>query len=528
MLGCVFSCKGIYAYMGTSGSLELNYQRMKTEAARTYTFGQRLRLNIKDNLWVKNQLLLSADLFRNQFSGQERTDFRPRFNVDLSGYKYRAFYSLTPYKRYLTAEHANNYRVVQASLSINPTSWPDLVFSYRHSHVFDDLKVRKSDRLTRYWTLSSRWQYRSLSLNGSFIRQEGIDKITSTKDNVLSAVTGGGRFNFNLPLRILTSWDYDFSFTKRETQKSAVLKTPSHSFSTRWGGQPWRFLSWSANYQGKFVRTKRGGQTSKRDAHTFYGGFGMHLTPRWEVSLNRGLALSKADGEKSTTDYIVLATNFESLQVIENLEATGSFRRTYYLRTDVGSYALNLFYLSSRMIIYPQIEVRSDFTVNYNDNPRAAARRYRVLKNVNLVTRPRRNLEIALNYQTTMDGTKVTFLYSEIENYRMDLTYWGKSNFSLRTSYQANLYEKRNIPNSYSLSAEISYPYRNLFSSSVVYTSRWIEDPQTGETLLSDNLSSQVNFSLRRRTKVSLTYYVTNLGDPTSTSNLGVTLNRQF
>ncbi len=418
--------------------------------------------------------------------------------------------------------------MVQANFAVSPTRWPDLGFSYRHTHAFDNLKVRRKDNLSRHWTLSSRWQYKSLNLRGNYLRQEVINKLTSAKDNVVSAVTAGSKFYLGLPLGISTSWNYDFSFTERKSKKIPVFKTPSHSFSSVWAGRPWRFLSWSINYQGKFVKTERDGLAFKRETHSFYGGVGMSLTPRWDVSLNRGSTFSKADGRKSSTDYFTMATNLKSLQVVKNLDATASLRRTYYIHSNVGKYALNLFYLSSRMRIYPGVEVRSDFTINYSDNPRAAPGRYRVVKNLHLATEPKENLEIDLNYQTTTDGPKITFLYSEIENYRLDFTYWGKGNFNLRTSYQANFYNGRNIPDSYSLSAEMSYAYRNLFSSNIVYTRRWTKNPQTGESISSDNLSTQFNFPLGRRTKLSLTYYVTNPGGPASTDNLGVILNQQF
>lgn len=524
----ILSGKEIHAYAKTYGSLEFNYQRMKTKNLQTYSFGQKLELNMTDNLWVKNRLLVSIYLLRNQYSERERTDFRPRFSVDLSGYKYRAYYSLTPYKVYGASGYVTNYRVVQTNFSVSPTKWPQLALSYRHTHTFDNLKTRESDYLSRYWALSSNWQYKSFSLRGSYTRQEQINKLTAIKESVLSAATGGSRLYFSLPLNISTSWDYDFSFTERKSKKMAVVRTPSHSLSTMWGGRPWRFLRWSVNYQGKFVKTEQDGLTSKRETHSFYGGVGVSLTSKWEVNLNRGSTISKTDGEKSSTDYLTLATNLRSFQVIRNLDATASFRRTYYIHTDVGKYALNLFYLSSYMRIYPGVEARSDFTVNYNDNPQAAPRRYRVVKNLNLATKPKENLEINLNYQTTLDGTKITLLYSEIENYRLDFVYWGKGNFNLRTSYQANFYERRNIPNSYSLSGEISYPYRNLFSSTIVYLRRWTKDPQTSKSVSSDNLSSQFNFSLGRRTKLTFTYYVTDLRKATSTSVLGVILNQQF
>jgi hypothetical protein len=524
----MLSWEEIHAYARTSGSLELNYQRLKVNHQDTYSFGQRLDIKVIDNLWVKNRLLVGVYLVRNQYSGQRRTTFRPRFSVDLSGHKYRAFYSLTPYKTNGFGGVATNHRVVQANFSVNPTDWPHLGLSYRHTHTFDDLRIREKDDLSRYWVLSSGWKHKSLNLRGSYRRQESINKLTSTKNSVVSAVTGGGKFNLGLPLKTLTSWDYDFSFTERKSLRVPVLKTPSHSFSTRWGGQPWSFLSWSANYQGKVVRTKRDGQVFKRYAHSFYGGVGISLTPKWDMSLNRGSTKSRADGRRSATDYLTVATNFKSSQVLKNLDATASLRRTYYIHTNVGKYALNLFYLSSRMRIYPEIEVRSDFTINYSDNPRARSRRYDVVKSVSVVTRPRSNLAVDFNYQTTTHGTRIAFLYSEIQSYRLDLTHWGKGNLSLRTSYQANLYEKRNIPNSYSFSGQISYPYRNLFSSSIVYLMRWTEDPHTGESLSSDNLSSQFNFSLGRRTKLTLTYYLTNLGKSISTGNLGLVLNQQF
>ncbi len=528
ILFCVLPWKEIHAHASTSGSLELNYQRQKVNDLDTYSFGQRLDINVVDNLWVKNRLVVGVYLVRNQYGGHSRTTFRPRFSVDLSGHKYRAFYSLTPYKTNGFGGVATNHRVVQANFSVNPTKWPDLGLSYRHTHTFDDLKTRKKDDLSRYWVLSSSWRHKSLDLRGSYQRQESINKLTSTKNSVVSSVTGGSKFNFGLPLKTLTSWDYDFSFTERKSKRVPVLKTPSHSFSTRWGGRPWSFLSWTASYQGKLVRTKRDGLVSKRDAHSFYGGVGTSLTPKWDMSLSRGSTKSKADGRRSATDYLTVATNIKSFQVLKNLDATASLRRTYYIHTNVGKYALNLFYVSSRMRIYPEIEVRSDFTVNYNDNPRAWGRRYGVVKNVSVVTKPRRNLDVDFNYQATTQGTKITLLYAEAESYRLDLTYRGKGNLGLRTSYQANLYEGRNIPNSRSFSGQMSYPYRKLLSSNLVYSRRWTEDPQTGESFSSDNLNSQFNFSLKRRTKVTLTYNVTNLGDPTSASNLGLILNQQF
>lgn len=528
MLGCILSGREIYAFAKTYGSLELNYQRMKAQDLHTYSFSQRLQVDMTDDLWIKNRLLVSIYLLRNQYSEQKRADFRPRFSFDLSGYKYRAYYSLTPYKVYGTSGYVTNYRVVQTNFSISPTKWPQLGFSYRHTHTFDNLKTRKSDYLSRYWALSSNWQYKSFSLQGNYTRQEQINKITPIKEHVLSAVTGGSRFYFSLPLRISTSWDYDFSFTQRKSKKIPALQTPSHSFSTTWAGRPWRLLSWSVNYQGKFIKTEQNSLVSRIETHSLYGSLGMSLTEKWELRLNRGSTLSKTDGEKSSTEYLSVLSTLKGLQVIKNVDATTSFRRTHYIHTDVGKYALNSFYLSSHMRIYPQMEAWVDFTINYNDNPQSPARRYQVVKNVNFATRPKENFRFDFNYQTTVSAEKITFIYSEIENYRLDFTYWGKGNFSLRTGYQASLPSGKEAPKSYSFSGETSFPYRNLFSSNIVYVRRWTKDPQTGKSLSSDNLTSQLIFSLARSTRLTLTYYITDLRQTTSTSVLGVILNQRF
>lgn len=528
MLYCLYCSNEVCAYAKTYGSLELSYQRMETETFRTYSSGQRLQLNFSDDLWVKNRLLLSVDLVRNQYGQQDRPDFRPRFSVDLSGYRYRAYYSLAFYKTYGPSGSTVNHRVTQVNFSADPTKWPSLGFSYRQTHTFDDLKRRDSDNLSRYWTASSRWQYQSLSLRWAYLRQEGINKLTAARTYLLSSLTGAAKFSFDLPLTTSTSWDYDFSFTRRESNEAAKSRTPSHSFSTRWGGRPWSFFRWSANYQGKVVQTRRDGLASKNENHSFYGGMGVGLTAKWDISLTRGSTLFRADGRRSSTDYLSLITTLQSLRIMKDLEATASFRRSHYIHGDAGKYNLDLFYLSSRMRIYPEVEARFDLSVKHNDNPLDRFNRYEVVKNLTVAASPRENFTIDLNYKTTVTAEKMVLLYPDAENYRLNFTYWGKRNFSLRSSYQANLYEGRGVPDSYSLLGEISYPYRDLLSSSVVYVRRWTEDPVTGKGFSSDNLSTQFGFSLGKQGKLTLTHYVTDLTRTTSTSSLGVTLNQRF
>jgi len=213
---------------------------------------------------------------------------------------------------------------------------------------------------------------------------------------------------------------------------------------------------------------------------------------------------------------------------MDGLEATTSFRRSYYIHGDAGKYKLDLFYLSSRMRIYPDVEAHFDFSIKRNDNPLVILSRYEVLKNLTVTTSPQENIKFDFNYKTTVTAQKMIFVHSEVENYRLDFTYWGKRNLSFRSSYQANLYEGRGIPNSYSFLGEISYPYRNVLSSSIVYVRRWTEDLSTGEMFSADNLSTQLNLSLGKRSKLTLTYYITDLRKPTSTSSLGVTLNQRF
>ena len=104
----------------------------------------------------EDRLLLSIDLVRNEYSQQERPDFRPRFSIDLSGYRYRAYYSLALYKTHGSSGRTINHRVTQANLSTDPAKWPSLGFSYRQTHAFDDSKMRDLDNLSRYWTVSSR------------------------------------------------------------------------------------------------------------------------------------------------------------------------------------------------------------------------------------------------------------------------------------------------------------------------------------------------------------------------------------
>lgn len=527
MLFCLYCSEEACAYAKTYGSLELSYQRMETEALHTYSSGQRLQLNFSDDLWVKNRLLLSIDLVRNQYGQQDRPDFRPRFSIDLSGYRYRAYYSLAFYKTYGAFGSTMNHRVTQANFSADPARWPSLAFSYRQTHAFDDLRIRQSDNLSRYWTASSRWQYQALSLKCTYLRQEGINKLTSAKTYLLSSLAGAAKFSLDLPLTTSTSWDYDFSFTRRESNQAAI-RTPSHSFSTRWGGRPWSFFRWSANYQGKVVETRRDGLVSKNENHSFYGGMGIMPTRKWDISLTRGSTLLRAGGRRSSTDYLSLITTLQSLRIMDGLEATTSFRRSHYIHGAAGKYNLDLFYLSSRMRIYREVEARFDFSVKHNDNPLVRFNRYEVVKNLTVTASPRETFKIDLNYKTTVTAEKMILVHPDVENYRLDLTYWGKRNLNLRSSYQANLYEGRGIPNSYSFSGETSYPWSNASSSSIVYLRRWTEDPSTGQISSADNLSSQLNLSLGERGKLTLTYYVTDLRKPTSTSSLGVTLNQRF
>jgi len=341
-------------------------------------------------------------------------------------------------------------------------------------------------------------------------------------------VSGESNLSFGLPLKTYTSWDYNFSYTQRKSPRRATLTIPNHSFSTIWSGRPWKFLGWSANYQGKFIRTEQNGVLSRVETHSFYGGMGVSLTEKWRVDLNRGITLTKTPAKKSTLDYLSVMTALRNLQVRENIEATASFRRTYYLHSDMGRYALNLFYLSSYMTLYPEMEARVDLTINYNDNPQSVGGRYQMVKSLNLTTKPRRNLWLDLDYQTTVRGERITLTRTEIENLSLDLTYWGKGNFSLRTGYQANLYNWRDTPNSYSFSGEVSYPYRNIFSSSVIYVRRWTKDPRTGKERSTDDLNSQLNFFLGKGAKLTLTYYVADLKKATSTSVLGMILTQRF
>jgi hypothetical protein len=528
MLYCLYCSKEVCAYAKTYGSLELSYQRMETEALHTYSSGQRLQLNFSDDLWVKNRLLLNIDLVRNQYGQQDRPDFRPRFSIDLSGYRYRAYYSLAFYKTYGPSGRTRNHRVTQANFSADPTKWPSLGFSYRQTHAFDDLKTRDLDNLSRYWTASSRWQYESLSLRCTYLRQEGINKLTAARNYLLSAVTGAAKFSFDLPLTTSTAWNYDFSYTRRESNGAVAISTPSHSFSTMWGGRPRSFFRWSANYQGKVVETKRDGLVSRNENHSFYGGMGIGLTRKWDISLTRGSTLFRAGGRRSGTDYLSLITTLQSLRIMDGLEATTSFRRSYYIHSDVGKYNLDLFYLSSRMRIYAGIESHFDFSIKHNDNPLVRLNRYEVVKNLTVTTSPREDCKIDFNYKTTVTAEKMIFVHPDVENYRLDFTYWGRRNLNLRSSYQANLYEGRGIPNSYSFLGEISCPWGNASSSSIVYLRRWSEDPSTGQTSSADNLSSQFNLSLGERGKLTLTYYVTDLRKPTSTSSLRVTLNQRL
>ena len=528
MIFCILSEKVILADPRTDGSLELNYQRVKMKDGSTYSFGQKLNLSFADDLWIKNRLLVSIYLLRNQYSQQDRVDFRPSFSFNLSGDKYRSAYRLTPYKVYGASGNATNYRVVESNLSINPAKWTQLQFSYRHSHTFDDLKIRKSDYLSRYWAFFSNWQFKSFSLRGSYTQQEQINKLTGVKDYVFWVAGGDSKLYFDLPLKTSTSWAYDFSFTSRKPKGIPKLETPSHSFSTTWIGQPWSFLGWSVDYVGKFIQTKQDGYLLNTQTHSFYSSLGINLTDKWVSNVSQGYTLSKIGPKKTSNDYLSWMTTLKELPIIENVQATTSFRRTYYLHTDVGKYALNLFYISSLMKLYSDMEVRSNLTINYNDNPQSAERRYQVGKSFHLATKPKENIRFDLSYQTTVSGERIIWVYSEIDNYSLDLTYWGRGNLNLRAGYQANVYKGRQTPNSYSFSGEVSFPYRNFLSSTITYVRRWSKDPRTGQSSYSDNLSSQFNFPLARQTKLTLNYYVTDLRKTTSTSIFGVILNQQF
>ena len=218
-------------------------------------------INFEDALFTKNQLRLTANLQRREFSFSDYHEFRPIYIADLRSYGYTVNVRYSPYTRRSRLSGTDDlfdvrYRDWRVTGQLNYTDWPTVNVIYSRLKSFDD-EVRRTDTYSRDWVVGASYTYDLVSLRANFSELKQIDNIARERATITRTYSGTAAINKSIAGVGYVSTTYNYYETRRSAQDITSQKSFTHSVSSLFSSNVIPMVSLSASYSGRFLESER-------------------------------------------------------------------------------------------------------------------------------------------------------------------------------------------------------------------------------------------------------------------------------
>jgi hypothetical protein len=507
------------------GNLNVNYQgRESGPGTATSTFGQILNIYSNDRVFYSNDITLGAYIFHSKASDRDRADFRVRYTMNLVGYRYTLYSSYSPYTLYRPNGLAEKVRVFQISTNIKPKLLSDISSSYSSTRQFTTDHPRTRSGSNKIWNLGTQFSKSFGTFRGIYQRQSSKVDIPIPQEQTLQSINLGYDISHSGPVKIGWSASYNYTGTRNEVSQNLNDDSRTHLGSLQAGRNIGRWLSVSAAGSGRFSNYERGDNNTKiRD---LLGNASASLKPRDNIALVFLRGYSATKSEEDTTieivnDYVNLGASLD-FDTWHGGNGRLSASRAIYYESVLGHNNVDNATLIFAFQLYRATDVTLNLGASRNEKSPTGLGRYQMTRNVDLVSRPARQMTLNLNYQSSEASNTVNFKDRNTDNLSAGLSHTLKSYFNYTATYTYSTFHSENSSSLSVFSLAVNYKLSRTLSLLSTFSRRDLGNSEfVSAEPIDKTVTTRLSWIMTRRSNLTLNYSVAGINSLSQSQSYG-------
>lgn len=450
--------------------MKLDYQNASATAEMdaNESVAQQYYLRLTDRLFVKNLLVFSGNFFYRTGNALQPVDFRPRYDLQMTSTGYGARVSYEPYTlRRGGAAPDETSRRWRTNAQLSPARWPRLTYDMNRNRLETADFPAGRDEWDSYLM---NWQGGARVVSTSYSRQRrhARDTLSETIETYRALTS------VDLPMpgqgRLSLGYNFDRTWNRRVGQATIALNqhVPTASFSS----QPARWLLWTGQYSGRYVRREDGGRpAAKTDDQLATGSLTLTPGAHWSFGLLRYFERTeeRQDQEGRNTDYWQARVNTDRI-FFRRISSQFTVYRIVYQGADEGVRYSDAWFAALRGRPHRHAELSTEFSLS--DRHGLQPVRYAVSGTSYLRLYPTHGSQAQLSYNAIAEGRTLSDFDIGEENVSGSVQY--SPDASLSVTGTSTLRRNRRLESAWTAvwSAAATYRLASVANASAYYTSR--------------------------------------------------------
>lgn len=470
------------------GNASFSYEYIRQVAAQEQTDNltrESAVISYEDVLFYKNQLRLTANLQRREFSFTSYHEFIPIYTAELRSYGYTFGARYSPFTRrsilFGTDDFVDvHHRDWRLTGLLNYDRWPTLSLIYSRLRNYDDLEVHRFDGTSHNLVAEasySRWEVSTRANYSERRRRSGLPGSNDSDIKTYSGTVSSSRLLGGLGY---ASANYNYYDSRRFTNGEEATASNTHSVSSLVRFAPVTSYSLSASYSGRFFESSRLFQTINTNTQNMSLSASYVPTGYLTVQAVKAYQITSQLGDNDIVEYLTVGGTL-TRYVRRGVDSRFTYNRTMFqqsLRTRpvfdsvgavVGSirdddYTLDTYQGALNFDLRQYIRVYLDVTLTHDSDPIDENRRYQLTRSLDTRWNISRRLETRFSYTNLYQGEGLSFTKSFSENYNLGVTYIPEANINLNVTYIYARFSGLVANRRHSLTAYASYAFRRVFT----------------------------------------------------------------
>ncbi len=490
----------------------------------TTTSGQILNLYITDRIFYSNDMTLGAYIFRSKASLRSHVDFRVRYTLNMSGYRYIFYSSYTPYKIYGNIEGPLSFRVFQAALNLQPRFLPAISSSYSSTRQFSSDHPRKTNSFSNTWNIGTMTSQIFGNFRANYQRQTSRADVNKTARDLLQIVNLSYDISKQWPAKI--SWATSYSYTGSRNDQVTNLRNTNntHNAAVQAGRVFGKWLVLSAATSGRQADFSRDSQKSTIQDFFASASSVVNVKENISVVFLRGYSISKTKNDTTTSlsnDYINLSGNYRFLMKGDK-QGNISLSRTVYLQSALGRSTVDNGNLVFDLGVYRETNATLNFGISRNSRVALGSGRFQISRSLTLTSQPTPKMSVNFNYQSSYVADKISLIKGNNDNMTLSLTHAPKTYFNYTFTYDLTIM-RVNVRNTISsISVALNFQLSSRMSFLTTYTHR--DNGHTGATLgrqIDQSATARLSWNIGRRSTITVNYAISNFNTDRQSDEIG-------
>ena len=506
-------------------------------------------ISYEDILFYKNEMRLTANLQRREFSFSDYHEFVPIYSLDLRSYGYSFSARYSPYRRRSSLLESTDfidvyYRDWRFNGQFSYDKWPTVGIIYSQLKNFDRGEVRRYDGQTRNLVLESSYARSDLSLRANYNQRQQRNNLSGFND--IDIKTWSGTASTNRPLRGIgfASASYNYYDSRRYTNGERRSTSNTHSMSSLLNVTSLPLVRLNLSYSGRFFESSRQFQRLSSNNQNMSASADYSPTGYLNLQILKAYQINDQAGDNDIVEYIALGGTL-TRYVRKGVDTRLAYTRTIFQQSQrtrpvidstgavVGfvrdeDYILDTYHASCNFDARQYVKMYLDVTLTRDSDPLDLNRTYRLTRSLDTRWNLSRKMEARFSYTTLYQGEKLRLDRTFSENYNLGVTFSPEHNISCNLTYIYAKFSGLTANRRSSLTAYASYSFRRAFTLYVSVNDQTRKqttpDPAGSGTIETEtkpnSLNGQMLIYVSRRTTLALSYLRNEMDTFSGTKNL--------